>query len=45
MNFGCGKCGKTAPVSTREPKCPCGGLWKLDFTPPKFSLDDICRDE
>ena len=45
MNFVCGKCGKTAPVSTREPKCPCGGLWKLDFTPSKFSLDDICRDE
>lgn len=45
MNFVCGKCGKMAPVSTREPKCPCGGLWKLDFTPPKFSLDDICRDE
>ena len=45
MNFVCGKCGKTAPVSTREPKCTCGGLWKLDFTPPKFSLDDICRDE
>jgi threonine synthase len=26
------------------PKCPCGGLWKLQYTPPKFSLDRVDRD-
>lgn len=25
-------------VSTRKAKCDCGGLWKLDFKPPKFDL-------
>ena len=38
MQFICSKCGKTAPVTTRKANCECGGLWQLDFTPPKFSL-------
>lgn len=45
MNFVCADCGRTAPADTRASRCQCGGLWRLDFTPPKFSLDDICRDE
>ncbi len=45
MNFRCAKCGKIVPVSTRAPKCECGGLWKLDFQPPRFTLGDIDRDE
>ena len=45
MNFRCAKCGKIVPVSTRAPKCECGGLWKLDFQPPKFTLEDIDKDE
>ena len=32
-------------MSTRKSKCDCGGLWKLDFKPPKFSLDDIDKNE
>ncbi|MDP3176888.1 MAG: threonine synthase [Spirochaetaceae bacterium] len=36
MTFSCSKCGGTAQVSTRLAKCPCGGLWKLDYTPPKY---------
>ncbi len=32
MNYSCSKCGAKADVTTRAPKCDCGGLWKLDFT-------------
>ena len=45
MNFVCSKCGNTVPADTRAAKCECGGLWKLDFTPPKFSFDDIDKNE
>lgn len=45
MNYKCSKCGKTMPVSIREPKCDCGGLWKLDFQPLKFDLDEVDKDE
>lgn len=44
MNYVCSKCGKKEEVSTRKAKCDCGGLWKLDFQPPKFSLDLIDKD-
>lgn len=45
MNYICAKCGKIVPTTIREPKCDCGGLWDLQFTPPKFSLEDIDRQE
>ena len=45
MEFYCARCGKREPVTTRKPKCECGGLWKLDFTAPAFSLDGIDRSE
>lgn len=45
MNFVCAKCGKVVSADTREAKCPCGGLWTLDYQPPKFSFDDIDRNE
>lgn len=45
MDYICSKCGKKAPVTTRQAKCDCGGLWNLDYVPPKFSLEDIDRDE
>lgn len=45
MEFYCADCGRREPVSTRRPCCPCGGLWKLDFTPPAFSEEGIDRDE
>ena len=45
MNYICSKCGKILPTTIREPKCECGGLWKLQFTPPKFSLDEIDHNE
>ena len=45
MNYLCTKCGRRTPVSDRSPKCACGGLWELEFTPPAFSLDAIDKDE
>jgi len=41
MQYICSNCGKTESVTTRAPKCACGGLWKLDYTPPKFDLQDV----
>lgn len=45
MNYVCSLCGRKIPVSAREPRCVCGGLWKLDYVPPRFSFDDIDCDE
>ncbi|ABR74657.1 threonine synthase [Actinobacillus succinogenes] len=45
MKFICNQCHQTAPVSTRQAKCQCGGLWTLDYHPPKFDLNDIDRHE
>ena len=36
MEFICSKCGKRALASTRAYHCECGGLWQLDYQPPKF---------
>ncbi len=38
MKYVCSKCGLRVEVSSRKAKCNCGGLWKLDFKPPKFEL-------
>lgn len=45
MEYICSKCGKRESVTTRAAKCECGGLWKLDFKPPKFSLEDVDKSE
>ena len=45
MDYICSKCGKKAPTTTRQAKCDCGGLWNLDYVPPKFSLEDVDCDE
>ena len=45
MNYLCTKCGRRTPVSDRSPKCACGGLWELEFTPPAFSLVAIDKNE
>ncbi len=44
MKYICSKCGKAIPVTARKSKCDCGGLWKLDYKPPKFDLSLIDRD-
>lgn len=45
MEYICSRCGRRAPVSTAAPCCTCGGLFDLDFQPPKFDLDEIDRSE
>ena len=44
-NYVCSKCGKTADVTTRQPKCECGGLWDLAYDPPKFDETLIDKKE
>jgi threonine synthase len=44
MNYVCSKCKNKVDVSTREPKCECGGLWKIDYKAPKFDLNKIDKD-
>jgi threonine synthase len=34
--FKCYVCGDTAPLGTRKSFCDCGGLFRLDFAPPKY---------
>lgn len=43
MNYICSKCGRLEATTTRKAKCGCGGLWKLDFQPPKFDLSLVDR--
>lgn len=45
MNYICSRCGKKESVDTLQARCACGGLWKLDYSPPGFSMDGIDRDE
>lgn len=45
MKYICANCGQEASVTTRKAHCDCGGLWKLDFQPPKFSLDQVDKQE
>ncbi len=45
MEFYCPKCGRRESMDTRKAHCECGGLWKLDFIPEKFSLAKVDRDE
>ena len=45
MEFVCPVCGRREPLSTRLAHCPCGGLWELDHTPPKFDPALIDRNE
>ncbi len=45
MDFICTKCGKRTPVTTMAPCCECGGLFELDFTPPKWDASLIDQKE
>lgn len=41
----CYKCGKKEDVSTRKPKCDCGGLWTLHYDIPDFDEKLIDKNE
>ncbi|MCR5756829.1 MAG: threonine synthase [Selenomonas sp.] len=41
MEFVCNKCGHREEITTKKVKCDCGGLWKLDYQPPKYSPELI----
>ena len=41
MKYICSKCMKKVDIKTHQPKCECGGLWKLEFTPPLFDINLI----
>ncbi len=43
MNYVCLCCGKKTPVTTLAPKCECGGLFELDYTPPRYDAAKIDR--
>lgn len=45
MEFICSECGRRMPVTTYAAHCACGGLWNLDFQPPKFDMNEIHRGE
>ena len=45
MQFVCSKCGHIESVTTRKAHCGCGGLWNLDYQPPKFDLGEIDTHE
>ena len=45
MEFYCSECGKREALTTRKAHCDCGGLWKLDYTPPVFDLKEIDRSQ
>ncbi len=45
VKYVCTKCGKVEDVTTRAPKCECGGLWKLQYELPKFDEALIDKDE
>ena len=44
MNYFCSKCGLKESVYSLAANCQCGGLWKLEFTPPKFDLTLVDRE-
>ena len=45
MNYICSDCGNKEDVSSRKSHCDCGGLWKLDYHPPRFDLNEVDHDE
>ncbi len=43
--FVCSECGVREPLDTRRPRCACGGLWRLDHTPPAFDESLIDKSQ
>lgn len=45
LHYVCTACGKRISATTHAPVCECGGLFELDFTPPKWDASRIDRSE
>lgn len=45
IKYVCPKCKKIEEVTSRLPGCTCGGLWKLDYEPPRFDETLIDKNE
>lgn len=45
MEFVCTRCGERTSTTTHAAHCHCGGLFELDFTPPKWDAQRIDRSE
>lgn len=45
MRYICSECKHSESIYSLRSKCYCGGLWKLDFQPPEFTLTDIDQKE
>lgn len=45
IKYVCSRCGKTEDITTRAPRCECGGLWKLEYDVAMFSDELVVRDE
>ena len=45
VQYICSKCNKSADVTVREPRCSCGGLWKLSYEVPDYRDDLIDKKE
>lgn len=45
VHYVCTECGKRESVTSCMPKCPCGGLWKLEYQLPEFDLELIDRTQ
>lgn len=45
MMYVCSKCGYKENVTTKEATCSCGGLWDMDYIPPKFDLSLVDKNE
>lgn len=45
MELICTKCGHREAAATRKAHCDCGGLWRLEFQPPRFDLGEVDTHE
>lgn len=45
LHYICTSCGKRTPADVHQPKCSCGGLFELDFTPPAWDEKLIDKSE
>ena len=45
LHFRCTRCGREYPLHTKEWRCECGGHFEVGGSTPRFSKDEITREE